>query len=171
MRFEFESLDQVPLEMYYDFSEGPLDPKIVKLVKAINYFGIETKASCQGHLRRGHPFPWVSIWPPIHPDSDPKKLEALRKIDLKHEPDVYRRRFIEQEIKSLEKGIDFYQIIQEYNSNNAVKWRIDGTWLRPTTEARNLQQLISLQQDAEKLAEYIFERSLAKSDMCVRFRQ
>ncbi len=57
----YSSLDDVPLppEIY----NGPLDEKIVPLVKAIQPFGLTTIGSCQGHLDRFYPYPWVQLNP------------------------------------------------------------------------------------------------------------
>jgi len=39
----------------------PIDTKLQKAVAALLVFGFETTASCQGHLNRGEPFPWIDV--------------------------------------------------------------------------------------------------------------
>jgi len=57
----YSSLDDVPLpETIYN---GPLDELIVPLVKAIQPFAVITMGSCQGHLDRFYPYPWVQLNP------------------------------------------------------------------------------------------------------------
>ena len=50
-----------------------IDPEISSLVFILNYSGLKTKASCQGHYTDWHyQFPWVCI--------QDKDIDALRKI-------------------------------------------------------------------------------------------
>ncbi|MEK6861868.1 MAG: hypothetical protein AABY07_07930 [Nanoarchaeota archaeon] len=102
-----------------------IDPEISDLVKAINIFGIKTTASCQGHLNRGHPFPWVGIWPPYNPKYNDKRLE------------------------------EFYRLIEKYNSQNCANWIFEKTWLHPKIESKSKEELKELQEDTKRLAVYI----------------
>lgn len=42
----------------------PLDPGIKKVVIALRYCGIDTYMSCEGHMERALPYPWVAIGAP-----------------------------------------------------------------------------------------------------------
>ncbi len=64
-------LDDVPLpDVIYN---GPLDEKIVPLVKAVQPFGLTTTGSCHGHINRFYPYPWVQL----NPYDNLKLLEYL----------------------------------------------------------------------------------------------
>jgi hypothetical protein len=39
----------------------PIDPGIKDSVVALNVFGIKTDGSCEGHLDRGLPYPWIDV--------------------------------------------------------------------------------------------------------------
>jgi hypothetical protein len=42
----------------------PVDSGIKPLVAALWLYGYQTRASCEGHTDRGHPYPWVDIHDP-----------------------------------------------------------------------------------------------------------
>ncbi|GCE22985.1 hypothetical protein [Dictyobacter kobayashii] len=44
-----------------DPTGAPIDPGIMEAVIALNALGVETNASCEGHLDRGHAAPWVDF--------------------------------------------------------------------------------------------------------------
>ncbi len=165
-----KSLDEIVLEDYYDhFSEGPLDSKIINLVKAVTYFGdgtIMTTASCQGHLCGSrYSFPWICIWPSqdcIMTDYS-KMVESLKKT-LKHTTDVHQRAYLKYKIESAKKSLEFYDVIRAYNGRSPVKWQLQGTWLRPSYDAKSAEELETMQQDADKLAQYIFEVCTKQSE-------
>jgi len=50
-----------------------VDNRIMPAVIALRISGINTSASCEGHLRRGLPYPWIDI---DNPD-DRKKLDLF----------------------------------------------------------------------------------------------
>jgi len=52
-----ETFDRVA--RFADATGRRLDPGIIGLVLALNAHGITTTASCEGHLDRALPFPWV----------------------------------------------------------------------------------------------------------------
>lgn len=67
----YSHLDDVPLpDLIYN---GPLDEKIVPLVKVIQPFGLTTTGSCHGHTDRFYPYPWVQL----NPYDNIKLLEYL----------------------------------------------------------------------------------------------
>ena len=166
---KLKSLDDIALEDYYDhFGEGPPDPKIINLVKAVTYFGdgvIMTTASCQGHLNvNRYSFPWVCIWPPqdcIMTDYS-KTVEDLKET-LKHTTDIHKKAYLKYKIESAKKSLEFYDVIRAYNGHSPVKWQLQGTWLRPSYDAKSTEELEAMQQDANKLAQYIFEARTKQS--------
>ena len=49
------------VETWCDAVGYPIDPKIKDAVIALNAIGINTSASCEGHLDHGYPYPWVEF--------------------------------------------------------------------------------------------------------------
>lgn len=50
-----------------------IDDKIKKLVVTLNYLGIPTTGSCEGHADHGSPAPWIKITP--HGAGDPIQIQ------------------------------------------------------------------------------------------------
>jgi len=46
-----------------DRQDRPVEKKIRELLIGLRRCGIETEASCEGHLDHGFPYPWVDILP------------------------------------------------------------------------------------------------------------
>lgn len=148
-----QNLENIALEIY-DYP--PVDLKIANLVRAIQNYGIDTKASCQGHLdKEHHHFPWVGLLYGYWGDEQ-EGLLRLKQIKLSKVSKAYHKELLIQEIALKEKIIEFYKLLQEYNSQNATSWILEGTWLRPDTNAENERELKRLQEDGENLAIYIF---------------
>ncbi|MDP2864370.1 MAG: hypothetical protein Q8N73_01780 [bacterium] len=64
------------VETIKDRLEEPIDSKIKDLVIGLRRWGIKTEASCQGHLLKGLPYPWVDVsW---ESTKDLAKLVGLR---------------------------------------------------------------------------------------------
>ncbi|RLC80355.1 MAG: hypothetical protein DRI61_05940 [Chloroflexi bacterium] len=61
-----------------------LDPKIRDLVMGLQRIGIRTELSCQGHFKRGFPYPWV--------DSDLRDWPKLFKVVAWYNLQVHDRR-------------------------------------------------------------------------------
>ncbi len=53
----------------------PIDPLIRPVVSALRAHGFPTTGSCQGHLSRGHPYPWIEITPPQPTATDPRAAQ------------------------------------------------------------------------------------------------
>ncbi len=68
----YSRLEDVPLPQE-EIYNGPLDEKIVPLVKAIQPFAVSTIGSCQGHFDHFFPYPWVQL----NPYDDTRLLEYL----------------------------------------------------------------------------------------------
>lgn len=52
-----------------DGLDNEMDPGIIETVAALNLHGINTSQSCEGHLDRGIPSPWVAIEAKNKPDT------------------------------------------------------------------------------------------------------
>lgn len=103
-----------------------LDPKIKDLVKAVNFFGVNTNYSCEGHLDYRRHFPWIDI------ASSPAAQRRLEKVVADFDS----------------KASDLWQ------------WQVALGSLRTVHEATNEVELDSLQASAERLAKFIFEKTL-----------
>lgn len=64
----------------------PIDPNIKEVVVALNVLGIPTRQSCEGHLDRACPYPWVDV------DISTPEIEKLE-----HERKLLNRRRLHQE--------------------------------------------------------------------------
>ena len=62
------------VEAFRDSLDKPVDRKIKEFLIGLRRWGVETVMSCEGHYRRGCPFPWVSI----KAESLPMAMELLR---------------------------------------------------------------------------------------------
>jgi len=49
------------VEQIRDEQGKPIDEKIKELVVGLQYCGIDTVVSCEGHLDHGFPYPWVAV--------------------------------------------------------------------------------------------------------------
>lgn len=56
-----------------------LDTKIAPTIAGMWRFGVETSASCQGHIRRGLPHPWITV--PRRAASDLERLLAAYPLE------------------------------------------------------------------------------------------
>lgn len=62
-------------------SVNPIDPKIMSAVIALRAWHFATTASCQGHLSRGEPAPWIDIGVTPRPKT-PAGEKQLRRTNL-----------------------------------------------------------------------------------------
>lgn len=70
-------------EVLTDRLGKPIDPFIRPVVSALRAHGFPTTASCQGHLSRGHPYPWIEISPPQPTATDPRAAqEEVRRFGI-----------------------------------------------------------------------------------------
>lgn len=116
----YSRLEDVPLpDVIYN---GPLDERIVPLVKAIQPFGLTTIGSCQGHLDRFYPYPWVQL-------SSYDNFKLLKYL--------------------LEKSNE--------RTGSAVLWKFNGNILRTERKAKDISELIQLQDSVVPLSEFLFQ--------------
>ena len=88
----------------------PVDAKIKEMVIILNLFDIETSQSCEGHLRWGHPFPWVDI----------RARSQIQKLEKEREVILDELTVMDKEIMQLQGTIPQYDI-EELNIKIARK--------------------------------------------------
>src|SRR5579859_979488 len=75
----------------------PLDKKILIAVTALRAYGLNTTASCQGHLSWGEPAPWIDIGVTIHPPNSRTKATQLSGPKVKSARSLRRTNLLSQE--------------------------------------------------------------------------
>jgi len=107
-----------------------LDPKIKKLVLALNQAGIQTSHSCQGHDDwQKHHFPWIIFnWKKFFDNPEEEKIKKI--------VEEYNNQKTSEE--------EWWEVV--FNENGKTYW------LKPKHEYKSLEWL---QEQAEKLADYI----------------
>ncbi|BCX15756.1 MAG: hypothetical protein KatS3mg097_648 [Candidatus Parcubacteria bacterium] len=84
---------------------NPIDEGIKETVIALRIFGLETTGSCEGHLERGLPYPWVDIGTDPPEDWDPNiQDETQRKIEAE-----WKRKNFQQREKIIDLLNEFYR--------------------------------------------------------------
>lgn len=150
------SLDQATLVVNTDYLYPGIDPKIANLVKAILIWGNEKELgfkekygetalserrlfstmSCEGHVAYNANEPWIDI----------KSTLSARN--------------------------DFDSLLAEFNENSKIKWTTTTVYeryqqlypdqsafqLHPAFPARSVQDLGDMQQSAEELSRFVFEK-------------
>lgn len=121
-------LEDVPLSERAQKGYPKVEPGIINLVKAIGAAGFHTTGSCEGHM------------------------DYLFMEMNQHYPWI-----------NLFTRPRFREIIQEYNHQVDIRWGMnDENWdgvqaIYPLSEAISLSGILELQEEANKLACYIFE--------------
>ena len=107
--------------MKIDDEWGGVDEKIKELVLALNFLGIRTTGSCEGHVDRSCPVPWVKV--AAEKDKDNKVLLEKTRALL---DEFYKDREVEQDERiSIDGSANFGFWI--YSGGEAYKkWRADG---------------------------------------------
>lgn len=114
------------VEKVTDGLNYPIDLGIKETVIAFNVHGIYTDGSCEGHLDRGLPYPWIDI--AITPDKSleefKKDQETIRKRTYKNEgafkkddPILYEKMMKAKEVfikKKIEVKLEFNKLIDEF---------------------------------------------------------
>ena len=115
------------VERIRDRLEMPIDPKIKDLVIGLRRWGIETTASCEGHLNHGYPYPWVDI--------DRKDLEKITRIV----------------------GIWWSGKDKDHPATDQTRWVIKpfATFVRIVPEDKKSRSLKEMQKDAVAFGKYL----------------
>jgi hypothetical protein len=131
---------------YYESEKNPgyvdestIEKRILRLVKAINYLGIETACCCEGHA----PYP-----------------HCIKRIRSPQVSGIGRN-------KGLQNVGILKTFIKEYNPKNEIKWELiptgdEGDHYNSYTlivehEPKNRKEMRTAQSDADRLAQYIYE--------------
>jgi len=115
--------------------ENTIDKKILNLVKAVNYLGIETLMSCQG----GHETYAVPCW--VYPNTSDRRPWVNWKITKKRGP----------KIKKLK------DLIRKYNALNKIRWIILKQHEVMTLSTK--KPIKKIKNEANDLAEFLFKES------------
>ena len=174
-----------------------IEPGIFEVVKNLNALGVNTVASCEGHLDHGMAGPWVDV------ESDADTCELENKLDnLKIKINSYetnrtygnkcdnilkqyhivlnklRRMHIKQQAKLQELLADFYQnrqVVFDIRLHTSEIFS-DGS-CRLENQGVNVQEIRSLKNKAKKLKEYQTEMATfgqylkSKSTTCKKRKQ
>lgn len=96
-----------------DPTGAPIDPGIMEMVIALNVLGVETNASCEGHLDRGHAAPWVDFHAVGTEAIRRQAREATRRLQEAEEqqaaPEVLRALNAEMFKLAREENIAYYR--------------------------------------------------------------
>jgi len=84
----------IDLEKVTDKLGEPIDKGIIEGVAVLNKLGFPTSQSCEGHLDRGYPFPWIEIYPHEPEEENWKENSALREKVIQEE-NKYKNKFQE----------------------------------------------------------------------------
>ncbi len=140
LSFPFRGIEDLPLPRLDHWFAG-IDGYIVPLVKALTHFGVRTTHSCQGH------YPFQNYIQPQHPEVSIYCPES--NIPCWHDKEQY-----------LERAGALEVLLHQYNQTQPrVPWIKVRDTLRPALEAKSEEGLWLLQEEANRLAHYIFARS------------
>ncbi len=106
-----------------------IDEGIINTVIALNYQGIPTFASCEGHINRGEPYPWVDLGNPEAKEVK-EKIEASNKLwqeaqDADEKKDIARSELFlkkyhemrnEIEVIALNQYAQLFDLLKKYYS-------------------------------------------------------
>ncbi len=121
-----KSLDQLELR------GEQIDKGIERLVKALQFMGLPTYSSCEGHIGDDrHPYPWVTI--AFFNGADPKAIDVLNEKIRKYND----RSQLPWQVIKLHSNVKIYQLL-------------------PMFEAANRVTLEMMQKNCEMLAESLF---------------
>lgn len=143
---------------------GGIDEKIQKLVTTLNYAGFQTTGSCEGHINRDAPAPWIKI------GSDEIDKDAeLREKMIKLLDRFYVSRAVPQDVRLmisdasfgfyLHNGGEFYDKWREEVQTTAAQIKsghaIKANSLSDERENSRAEKLPLYQKEIEEFAEFL----------------
>ncbi len=94
-----------------------IDPGIIELVAGLNLIGVNTTASCEGHLDWGLPYPWIDI-EGIGAFELNEKMQKVKADSNDHKALITQLIKINSvEVKKL------FEILEEYNNQKSHTYR------------------------------------------------
>ncbi|MCL5733384.1 MAG: hypothetical protein M1334_01820 [Patescibacteria group bacterium] len=141
-----------------DKLEKPVDPDIKESIVALNAFGINTTASCEGHIDHGTYAPYIDV--------EAKDVEMLdrqaRELEDKEENiNKAKNIFKEIEQKNLEEREKLFLLLDEFYKNRNVSFStkliVKGLargWSRLESQGADLQKIKTKEERQENLSRY-----------------
>jgi hypothetical protein len=145
-----QSLSDVEKEVdsLTDLMGEPIDKNIKHIVIALRYAGFHTTASCEGHMDRGFPYPWVDI---RYDDGKIRKIEKKRLKKLLQR--FYRTR------TSLHPLL--LQNFADFRLQN-VKWPRTARGRRKHVDIPSRHLLIDYRREMDNFADYLISTAKDK---------
>lgn len=146
------------VERIVDKLGKPVDPGIKESVVALRVLGLETQASCEGHLDRGVKGPWIDVGPEI-PQALKDRMREQRKHGGHMDPEL-ENKVGELKIKNLEDQLRLMGLLEEfYNDRNVpLERRLILKFYpydaRLISQGAELQDLYRPEVQREKLKEF-----------------
>jgi hypothetical protein len=119
-----------------------MDPKIKETVAALMALGFVTRTSCEGHVDKGSPYPYVKISSHLERDEfkDQRYKELWNKAtdnDLSQQDERVeheeRTKAIEETVKQA--SLELQSLLEEFYKSlgvaTAARLRVNGNWLEP----------------------------------------
>jgi hypothetical protein len=125
----------------------PIDPLILPVVIWLTVWGIPTRASCEGHIDRGMPYPWVDIG-----RNDIRTLE--KQAFQQDQPGEARTLHLAERQKLIELLDRFYE---HHHSSYDTHLIIQDDWMglsRLQSQGAHLQEIRNEEERQQKLSLY-----------------
>jgi hypothetical protein len=147
----------------------PVDAEIMDVVVALNAVGIHTTQSCEGHMDRGKPYPWIGVGAPRveHLQQELGRLiQQCQTATEDYDALVKKARDIEQTLKRLhaqeEQKLVEYLDLFYYNhplryDRHLIIEHILGNQCLLRPQGSDIQSIRDTAERARKLAEYRYE--------------
>lgn len=122
----------------------PVDEGIKKAVIALRMWGFPTDGSCEGHLQRALPYPWIDIYAPEQAESEWIQANAKERRRLR------------------ELLAEFYGSTQHHGKFQFEDigifggFRLKSSWVK-SSQKPNPQRLKESREDFESLAEFLLK--------------
>lgn len=123
---EWNSISQ-QVDRIIDSLHEPIDAGIKEVVVGLKAHNVGTMGSCEGHLDRGLPYPWIDVGSPLAEEHDSlrsrfselwkRHLQEIRREEVMSEEDKQElKEMLEQEIIANEEVLTrFSELLDQYN--------------------------------------------------------
>ena len=170
---EWENLEQ-EFKRTVDGLGKHIDPSIMKTVVSLNAMGIYTTASCEGHLDRACPYPWIDV-SLKKAENLSEKIFVLVREGKREEEETQRLMKEHRELAlQAEQGLvkqleEFYQHYPFNYDRHLSIWRFGNGKPRMQSHGAEYQAFRDLAERAEKLKEYQQEMQRFAAFLKARF--